>query len=72
MLLKYGGKIIQVHRNMPKWFYKFRQGEDVDEIKQLHISETEWIRCHNDYELTNDGTIEELHNNVKYIMNKTT
>jgi hypothetical protein len=71
MLLKYGGKIIQVHRNMPKWFYNFRQGEDVDEIKQLHISETEWIRCHNDYELTNDGTIEELHNNVKYIMNKT-
>ena len=72
MILKYGGKIIHIHRNMPKWFYKFRQGEDVDEIKQLHISETEWIRCHNDYELTNDGTIEELHNKLKYIMNKTT
>jgi hypothetical protein len=57
---------------MPKWFYKYRQGEDVDEIKQLHISETEWIKCHNDYELTNDGTIEELHNKVKYILNKTT
>jgi hypothetical protein len=72
MILKYEGKIIQVHRNMPKWFYKYRQGEDVDEIKQLHISETEWIKCHNDYELTNDGTIEELHNKVKYILNKTT
>ena len=67
MILEYGGKIIHVHRNMPKWFYKYRQGEDVDEIKQLHISETEWIKCHNDYELTNDGTIEELNLSLIHI-----
>ena len=72
MIIRYGGKIIQVHRNIPKWFYKYRNGVDVDEIKMLHLSETEWIRCHCDYDIENNTTIEELHNKIKYILDKTT
>lgn len=72
MIVRYGGKIIQVHRNVPKWFYKYRHGSDVEEIKMLHCTETEWIRCYSNYDVENDGTIEELNNKIKYIMEKTT
>ena len=72
MIQKNGGKIIQVHRNMPKWFYKYRQGEEVPEIYQLHISELEWIKCYYDYDIINDGNIGELNNKIKCILDKTT
>lgn len=72
MLLRLGGKIIQVHRNVPKWFYKYRNGEDRYEIDMLHRSEKEWIRCYRDYDIENDGTVEDLQHKIKYIMEKTT
>jgi hypothetical protein len=61
MLIRYGAKIIHIHRNMPVWFDKYKIGIDVEEVKNLHQSEKEWIRCYYDYEIINDGTIEELY-----------
>lgn len=72
MIKNIGGKIIQVHRNVPEWFYKYRSGEDRHEIYLIHRSETEWIRCHRDYDIDNDNTMEELHKKIKDIVEKTT
>jgi dephospho-CoA kinase len=74
MLLRLGGKIIQVHRDPPYWFYDYRNGEEMTHptLKLIHRSEIEWIRCYRDYDLENDGTIEELHQKIKYIIEKTT
>jgi hypothetical protein len=58
MIISLGGKIIQVYRDPPHWFYKYRQGEYREEIKSIHKSELEWIRCYKDYDIENDGTIE--------------
>ena len=68
MLKQNGGQIIHVHRNKPVWFDKYKLGEDVDEINNLHVSEREWIRCYNDYDILNDGTIDDLYNKVKHIL----
>ena len=72
MILQLHGKIIQVHRNLPNWFYSYRKGENPDEVKMIHSSELGWIRCYMDYEIENNGTIDELHNKIKDIMKKTT
>lgn len=72
MILRLGGKIIQVHRNVPKWFHKYRDGEDRYEIDMLHRSEIEWIRCYRDYDIENDGSVEDLEHKIKYIIEKTT
>jgi hypothetical protein len=76
MILRLGGKIIQVHREPPYWFYDYRNGEEPPNIKLIHRSEIEWIRCYRDYDITNDGTIEELYEKIlqviKYILDKTT
>lgn len=72
MILRLGGKIIQVYRDPPYWFHKYRQGENPNEIRYIHRSEIEWIRCYRDYDIDNDGTIEELHKKVKDILEKTT
>ena len=58
MILQLGGKIIQVHRNLPI------------EVKCIHSSEIEWIRCYKDYDIENVGTIKELEEKVKYILEK--
>ena len=58
MILQLGGKIIQVHRNSSR------------EVKCIHSSEIEWIRCHKDYDIENVGTIKELEEKVKYILEK--
>ena len=69
MLLRYQAKIIHVHRNMPSWFHKYKMGIDVEEVKLMHKSEITWIRCFKDWEIENNGTKEELYNNVlKYII----
>jgi hypothetical protein len=68
MIIMLGGKIIQVHREIPSWFYKYRDGEYPEEIKSIHNSELEWIRCHKDYNIENDGTIEQLYQNVSEII----
>jgi dephospho-CoA kinase len=76
MLIRLGGKIVQVYRNPPCWFHKYRQGENPIEIKNIHCSEIEWIRCYRDYDIENEGSIEELQEKVlqsiKHILDKTT
>lgn len=72
MILRKGGKIIQVYRNPPCWFYNYRKGEHPEEVKIIHISELEWIRCYRDYDIDNNGTIEDLKHQIKYIIEKTT
>jgi len=58
MILQLGGKIIHVHRNSQI------------EVKCIHSSEIEWIRCYKDYDIENVGTIKELEKKVKYILEK--
>jgi dephospho-CoA kinase len=68
LLIKYGAKIIKVYRNLPEWFSRYKLGHNVEEAKNLHASEIEWIRCHGDYEITNNGTTDELYEKIKYII----
>lgn len=72
MIIRLGGKIIQVYRDPPYWFDKYRQGETPNEMKNIHCSEIEWIRCYRDYDVDNDGSIEELYLKIKDILDKTT
>lgn len=72
MIIRLGGKIIHIYRDPPLWFHKYRQGEEPNDIKLIHRSEIEWIRCYRDYDIENDGNIEELHQKIKYIFDKTT
>jgi hypothetical protein len=72
LITKYGGKIVKVYRDLPQWFHKYQQGVNVEEAALLHASEVNWIRSHCDYELTNDGTLLDLYEKIKYIMKKTT
>jgi len=67
MIQKYGGKIIHVHRNIPSWFYRYQQGEEVEYIKNIHISEYQWIRTHKDYIIENNTSIEDLIKNINEI-----
>ena len=69
MIIQLGGKIIQVHREPPSWFYKYRDGEYPEEIKSIHKSEIEWIRCYKDYDIENNDTIEKLYQRVHNIIN---
>jgi hypothetical protein len=68
MILRLGGKIIQVHREPPYWFYDYRNGEEPPNIKLIHCSEIEWIRCYRDCDITNDGTIEELYEKILQVI----
>ena len=70
MILQLGGKMIHVHRNLPSWFYKYKEGEYPIEVKCIHCTELEWIRCHKDYAIENVGTIKELEEKVKHILGK--
>jgi len=72
MLIRLGGRIIQVYRDPPYWFHKYRNGENENEneIKYKHLSEIEWIKCYRDYDVENDGTIEDLHQKITYILKK--
>ena len=72
LITKYRGKIIRVYRNLPHWFDDYQRGIDVEESKTLHISELGWIRCNTDYDIANNGTIDELYQKIKYIFAKTT
>lgn len=69
MLMRYEGKIINVYRDLPNWFNTYREGTNVEEVKQVHRSEIEWIKCHYDYEVYNNGTIEELYKKIISIIN---
>ena len=64
LILAHGGKIIHIYRELPLWFNNYKIGIDVEESKLLHRSEIEWIRCYKDYEIYNNGTIEELYTQI--------
>jgi len=66
----YGGKIIQIHRNLPSWFNDYKNGIDVEEVKRMHASETSWIRCGYDYVIDNNGTIDGLHEKINILAEK--
>lgn len=73
MVLKSGGKIINVLRNVPNWFDKYKKNEklteiETNELNTFHCSEIEWIKCHCDYEIFNNGTINELFLQMEYIL----
>jgi hypothetical protein len=72
MLIRHGGKIIHIYRHLPIWFDDYKNGVNVPEATALHYSEKGWIRCYHDLEIVNDGTIGELHAQIKYIICKTT
>lgn len=57
MIKQNGGKIIQVHRD-----------DHVLDIGAKHLSELEWIQCHYDRVIKNNGTIEDLHTKVNLIL----
>lgn len=68
MLQNSGGTIIQVHRNLPHWFEKYANRENVEEANLPHCSELEWIRCPHDYVITNDGSISDLQNKIRELI----
>lgn len=70
MLIRYGAKIIHVHRNLPIWFYNYQHGEHVDEVYNLHESEIKWIRCYIDAEIDNNGPVVELYEKINILCKK--
>jgi len=54
MIKNLGAKIIHIQRNIPLWFESYKSGKDCDEVLELHLSETAWIREHFDYQIIND------------------
>ena len=68
MLKKYNAKFIHIHRQMPSWFKSYQEGNDVEEASKLHISEKEWIRTNPDFIINNDGTLDELYENINNIL----
>ena len=69
MIIRLGGKIIHVHRNLPSWFHKYLNGDEIN-LQNIHRSEIEWIKCYKDFEIDNEGTIEELKSKVYNIFKK--
>ncbi len=65
MLKKYGAKFVHIHRKMPEWFKSYQEGNDnIAETNKLHQSEKEWIRFKPDYVIDNNGTLDELYEQV--------
>lgn len=71
LLKKYNGKIIHVYRDMPDWFYDYNKNKIItDEMKKIHPSEINWIYGNGDYIIENNGTINDLENKIKLLINK--
>lgn len=70
MLKQNGGKLIYIKRNEPFWFNEFKAGIDNEEALKLHISEREWIRSDVDYTIDNNGTLEELIEQINSIIER--
>jgi dephospho-CoA kinase len=69
ILNKYNATIIQIYRgNLPEWFNDVKLGKK-DPPKELHESETSWIKESSNYNISNNGTIKELENTIENIMN---
>jgi hypothetical protein len=68
-----GGIIVWVKRGeLPEWYdiaVEANQGSNVAindlKMKKIHASETAWVGTQFDFEINNDGTIEELFSRVK-------
>lgn len=69
MIKNFGGILVYVNRNKPIWFDKYKSGKDVEEISNIHPSETSWIRCQFDYELDNNGSLDDYLDNIKIFLN---
>jgi hypothetical protein len=71
LIKKMGGSIIHISRNLPIWFDKYKNGENVEEVVNLHPSETSWIRENFDFEISNSNdTIDSFHNQIKIFIKK--
>jgi hypothetical protein len=58
-----GGKILLVKRGQdPDWFTDYVEGNV--EPKNVHLSEYAWAKSDYDYLITNNGTLEELHQQI--------
>lgn len=68
LIKKYNGKLIHIHRKLPNWFNNYKNGIEVEEVKQLHSSETSWIRQEFDYEINNNDTIDKLQDKISDII----
>lgn len=72
-----GGYVIKVNRKpLPEWFtnYKTYASMHTPDIymnffyPEIHKSEWDWIDCKFDYEIDNNGTLEDLGNNVMTLL----
>ena len=68
LVRSYGAKLINVQRDVPKWFNDYAKGIDCPEANKLHASETSWIREKMDYIVKNDKTIDELEKQILKIL----
>lgn len=68
MIRSYGGFILHIYRELPSWFNKYKNGEDTEEINNIHISELMWIREKFDYEIANTESKEILYSKIKNIL----
>ena len=63
------GIIINVNRELPEWFFKYRYGKTpIEELTNLHQSETSWIKWNFNYVLDNYGTLDEYYTNIKNLV----
>jgi hypothetical protein len=73
-----GGKIIWVKRGeLPGWYgvalaanhhHQPNASSEILAEKGIHVSETAWVGTQFDYEIENNGTVEELYNTVKNLV----
>lgn len=66
MLRSYGAKIIAVYRNLPEWFESYKKGKILIP-KSIHKSEYDWIKSDFDYEINNQGSLEDLYDKIKLV-----
>jgi len=64
MVREYGAKLIFVYRNLPEWFIPYQKGE-ISILKNIHISEYDWIRTDFDFEIKNEDTYDKLYETLE-------
>jgi hypothetical protein len=58
LVKKYDGIIINIYRNLPLWYYEYKNNNIIP--KDIHSSEIEWIKYNFDYIINNNNSIEDL------------
>lgn len=66
MLRSYEAKIIAVYRNLPEWFEPYKKGEILIP-ESIHKSEYDWIKSDFDYEINNQGSLEDLYDKIELV-----